>query len=168
MGLSRFWTPKKLGCRCKLVVDFLFSKQLAWVRFSPPAFFILSRFIMVRIFHKTQKMFFFKNEELFFRTVRSFFQNQKYPTNSRSFIFSYFNFFVREGSISRIRRFCFISKTSRGVSSFLGVSRFFSRKAFGFGFFPGGFKLLEIWRSRLTHTLDKRKSPGSSPGVSSY
>ena len=91
---------------------------------------------MVRIFHKTQKMFFFKNEELFSRTVRSFFQNQKYPTNSRSFIFSYFNFFVREGSISRIRRFCFISKTSRGVSSFLGVSRFFSRKAFGFGFFP--------------------------------
>ena len=98
-------------------------------------FFILSRLIMVRIFHKTQKMFFFKNEELFSRTVRSFFQNQKYPTNSRSFIFSYFNFFVREGSISRIRRFCFISKTSRGVSSFLGVSRFFSRKAFVFGLF---------------------------------
>ena len=37
--------PEKLGCRCKLVVDFLFSQQLAWVRFSPPAFFILSRFI---------------------------------------------------------------------------------------------------------------------------
>ena len=29
-------TPEKPGCRCKLVVGFLFSKQLAWVRFSPP------------------------------------------------------------------------------------------------------------------------------------
>ena len=48
---------------------------------------------MVRIFHKTQKMFFL-NEELFSRTVRSFFQNQKDPTNPRSFIFSYFNFFI--------------------------------------------------------------------------
>ena len=46
------------------------------------------------VFFIKHKKMFFLNEELFSRTVRSFFQNQKDPTNPRFFIFSYFNFFI--------------------------------------------------------------------------
>ena len=45
MGLSRFWTPEKPGCGCKLVVDFLFSKQFARVRFPPPALILYGCFL---------------------------------------------------------------------------------------------------------------------------